>query len=136
MKAVIRAAFEKTLADWAAAQTPAIPVAYENVAFKPPATGPYLRCFLLPADTVDNTLSGQLSEYRGLFQVNVVCPAGMGPVGAEVLTAAIASLFPAKSRLNYAGKTVTIATPMRERPALQDVAAYTIPMDCRYAAVQ
>lgn len=136
MKAIIRAAFEKTLADWAAAQTPAIPVAYENVAFKPPATGPYLRCFLLPADTVDNTLAGQMSEYRGLFQVNVVFPAGTGPVGAEVLTAAIAALFPAKSRLTYSGQFVAITTPMRERPALQDVATYTIPMDCRYTAVQ
>lgn len=136
MKAVIRAAFEKTLADWAAAQTPAIPVAYENVAFKPPAVGPYLRCFLLPTDTVDNTLAGQLSEYRGLFQVNVVCPAGTGPTDAEAITAGISALYPAKSRMTFAGLTVMVATPMRERPALQNVATYTIPMDCRYAAVQ
>lgn len=136
MKAIIRAAFEKTLADWAAAQTPAIPVAFENVAFKPPATGPYLRCFLLPADTVDNTMAGQLSEYRGLFQVSVVCPAGTGPTAAEALTAAITALYPAKARMTFAGFTVMVATPMRERPALQDTSTYTIPMDCRYMAVQ
>lgn len=136
MKDIIRAAFERTLADWAAAQTPAIPVAFENVAFKPPATGPYLRCFLLPADTVDNTMAGQLSEYRGLFQVNVVCPAGTGPTAAEALTAAIAALYPARGRLSYSGKAVLIATPMRERPAMQDTSTYTIPMDCRYMAVQ
>lgn len=134
MKEIIRAAFEKTLADWAAAQTPAIPVAYENVSFTPPATGPYLRCFLLPADTVDRTIAGSLTEYNGLFQVNVVCPAGTGPTAAEALTAAIAALFPAKSRLSFDGQTVMVATPMRERPALQDTSTYTIPMDCRYAA--
>lgn len=136
MKAIIRAAFEKTLADWAAAQTPKIPVAFENVGFKPPASGPYLRCFLLPADTIDNTMAGQLSEYRGLFQVNVVCSAGAGPIDAEALTASIAALYPAKSRLSFGGQTVMIATPMRERPALQDVNAFVIPMDCRYTAVQ
>ena len=112
MKAVIRAAFEKTLADWAAAQAPAIPVAYENVAFKPPATGPYLRCFLLPAETVDNTMAGQLNEYRGLFQVNVVCTACTGPTDAEFITAGIAALYPAKSRMTFAGLTVMVATPM------------------------
>ncbi|WP_368640481.1 phage tail terminator-like protein [Castellaniella ginsengisoli] len=135
MKTIIRAAFEKTLADWAAAQTPKIPVAYENVAFTPPATGPYLRCFLLPADTADNTMAGQLSEYRGLFQVNVVCPAGTGPTAAEALTAAITALYPAKSRLSFGGQAVMIATPMRERPALQDVNAFVIPMDCKYCLV-
>lgn len=134
MKSIIRAAFEKTLADWAGAQTPPIPVAFENVAFTPPTNAPYLRCFLLPADTVDNTMAGQLSEYRGLFQVNVVYPAGSGPINAELLTAAIAALYPAKSRLSYSGQGVTITTPMRERPAVSDTLTYTIPMDCRYMA--
>ena len=134
MKSTIRAAFEKKLADWAALQTPKVPVAYENVAFKPPTSGPYLRCFLLPADTTDDTLDGALSEYRGLFQINVVYPAGSGPAGADALAASIAALYPAKSRLSHAGKTIMVATPMRERPALSDALAYIIPMDCRYAA--
>ena len=134
MKSTIRAAFEKKLADWAGAQTPKIPVAYENVAFTPPTNAPYLRCFLLPADTVDNTVAGQLTEYKGLFQVNVVCPAGAGPSSAETLTTAISGLYPAKGRLTHSGKTVLIASPMRERPALQGTADYVIPMDCSYRA--
>ena len=134
MKATIRAAFEKKLTDWAATKTPKIPIAYENVHFDPPANAVYLRCFLLPADTTDNTIKGDLTEYRGLFQVTIVYPAGVGPTSAESLASEIAALYTAKSRLAYGGKTVMVATPMRERPALQDAGTYTIPMDCRYAA--
>ncbi|MFA5662399.1 phage tail terminator-like protein [Castellaniella sp.] len=134
MKAIIRAAFEKKLADWAKARRPAIAVAYENVTFTPPADAPYLRCFLLPADTVDNTLAGDLREYKGLFQVNVVCPAGAGPQRAEHIAHHVCEQFKAHTRLSWRGKTVMIASPMREKPALQGANTYTIPMDCQYRA--
>lgn len=141
MKSDIRAAFESTLGTWAAARVPPLSIAWQNVPFTPPKDAKglplaYLRAWVLPADTTAPTVAGDLTEYQGIFQVDVVCPAGVGPQAADGITAEIVALFPAKTRIAYGGQTVLIATPMSERPALQDTDTYAVPVWCRYSTVQ
>lgn len=141
MKSDIRDAFEETLQTWAAARVPALKIAWQNVPFTPPKDSAgkplaYLRAWILPADTTAPTVAGDLTEYRGIFQVDVVCPAGVGPQAADGIAAEIVALFPAKTRLTSGTKTVLIATPMSERPALQDVDTYAVPCWCRYTTAE
>ena len=52
-----------------------LPVAWPNIAFEPP-DAPYVRVYVLPAQTVGQDLEGQLRTYQGILQVNIIAPAG------------------------------------------------------------
>ena len=78
---LIGAAFESRLKAWAASKTPPIPVAYENVSFKPPALARYIAAYLLPANTGSDMLDGGDRIYNGIFQASIVLPANVGAAG-------------------------------------------------------
>lgn len=92
--AIIRAYMEGKIATWAAAQSPAIPVAYEDVPFTPPATGHYLEVFLMPAATLTATIKGTRGRMIGLFQINLYTRAGQGSGPSETLAQSIIAAFP------------------------------------------
>ncbi len=63
------------------ASSKGMPVAYENDLFTPPS-GPYLRAFLLPSQTVAAAVGvNAYNTHRGHYQVDAVYPAneGWGP---------------------------------------------------------
>ena len=84
-KALVRRGFEAALKTWADAQSPALPVAWQNVSFTPPA-GRYARAFVIPAPTQSNTLDRSHRAYTGIFQVNLHMPINTGPAAAEAST--------------------------------------------------
>lgn len=129
----IRSLLEARLATWAAARTPALPVAWENVTFTPP-DGAYLRAFILRAETTSQDLAGALRNRLGIFQVNIVAPGGAGAGPAEAIAAELEALFPNNLRLTSAGGTVQAVTPLRTRPAIPDGDRYTVPVDFTYRA--
>jgi hypothetical protein len=90
----IQAAIEAPLLTWAAAQSPPIPVAIENKAFTKPATGPYLKLFLLGAVTVNPDVSAEKERTTGIFQIDVCTPQGVGTKLEQTLVAAIKALYP------------------------------------------
>lgn len=91
---IVRAALESRLATWAAAQSPPLPIAFQNVAFTKPDSTPYLECFLIPNSPMNNAVSGTRVSLYGLFQVNVWTPGGTGMGAPEQLAGAIVKLFP------------------------------------------
>lgn len=125
----IRAAFEKRLNDWAKAQSPPIPVAFENVAFIPPASL-YVRAFLLSGETQNPSLGGSHQRRIGLFQVSVVAPVNGGARPAETVAEALEALFP---RGLTVGPAQVDTTPSIA-PALSDGERYTVPVSIRYRA--
>lgn len=131
--ALIRAAFESRLATWAAAQTPAIPVAFENVAFTPPA-GRYLRAFILPATTISLTLDRLHRQRKGVFQVSIVMPIGTGPGAAQTIAAALDTLFPLTTPMVQGSQRIHLITPMSAGPAIQESDRYTVPVSAQYQA--
>lgn len=131
--ALIRAAFETRLATWAAAQTPAIPIAYENVTFVAPATR-YLRSFLLPADTQSQTLDRAHREYLGVYQVSIVMPLNTGAGAGQALVSALDALFPPSAPLVQGGLSVVVVNPMSAASAIQEPDRYVIPVSCQYRA--
>ncbi len=125
--ALIRKGFESRLKTWATAQS--IAVAYENVAFTPPATK-YLRAYLLPAPTDSETLDNLHRGYVGVFQVNIVMPLNVGSNEAQSLADSIAGLYP----VSFAQDTIRvyITRPFSSRPAYQDGDRYVYPIYCNY----
>lgn len=133
-QALIRAAFEQALNTWAAAQTPAVPVAWENVVYTPTAGARYARAFLLPARTTSDDLAGAHRHYEGVFQVSLVMPLGTGPAAAEALIASLDSAFPLTAPITSGSVKVFLLSPMSAAPALNEPDRFVVPVSCTYRA--
>ena len=131
--ALIRAAFETRLAAWGAAQSPPIPIAYENATFTPPA-GRYARCFLMPAPTECETMGGEHRRRMGIFQVSLCMPIGTGPGAAASLAASLDTAFPLTQPMTQGGVRIFLLSPMSAGPGIQDPDRYVIPVSCAYRA--
>jgi hypothetical protein len=130
-QAIIRRAFETRLKTWADAQTPVIPVAWENVPFTPPA-GRYARAFLLPVDTQSETLERTDRKYRGVFQVSLCMNLGTGAAAAESLVASLAAHF--AHTFTQATVTVWLKRPMGAAPPIPEPDRYVVPVSTEYEA--
>ncbi|EJM92408.1 phage tail terminator-like protein [Pseudomonas sp. GM67] len=132
---IIRSLFEGRLKTWATARVPALPIAYEDVDFTPPADGsPYLQAFLLPANTTSEDLEGKHTAYRGVFQVSVVTKAGSGRGAAESIADEIAALFPNNLALTKTTFTVYVRSPMATASPQQGDTTTTLPLSFTYRA--
>lgn len=133
-RALIRQAFEVVLGTWAAARTPALPVAWENVAFDPEPVGMYLRGFLLPADTTARDLQRKNRRFIGIYQITIVAPLNAGPGDAEAVVAELEALFDPATPIAVADLQVWIAEPMSSGPAIPEESRYGVPCSLAYAA--
>lgn len=132
---IIRSLFDGRLKAWAGARIPPLPIAYEDVAFTPPADGsPYLRSFLLPANTTSEDLEGKHTAYRGVYQVSVVTKAGEGRGAASLIADELAALFPNNLDMAKASFTVYTRSPMSTAPAQQGDTTTTLPLSFAYRA--
>lgn len=131
--ALVRAAFETRLLAWANAQTPAIPVAFENATFAPPP-GRYVRCYVLPAPTACETWNGEHRRRMGVFQVSLCMPIGAGPGAAAALTASLDAAFTLAAPMTQGSIKVFMLSPMSPAPALQEPDHFIVPVSCTYRA--
>ncbi|MDV7209906.1 DUF4128 domain-containing protein [Azotobacter beijerinckii] len=129
---LIRSLYEQRLASWAAARS--LQVAWQNVPFTPPATGIYLRAFLLPANTDSLDLEGAHRLFTGIFQVSIVAPNGKGSGAAEQLAVDLDALYPNNLRLASGDFSVQIITPCSQGPAIPGDISYMIPVSFTYRA--
>jgi len=128
-----RKAIELRLATWAAARVPALPIAWENVPFTPPA-GAHLRVYLLPANTSSPDLAGAGRTYRGVYQVSVVAPINAGPGAVEAIADELAALFPLNLRVTVTGLTLQVITPVTAAQGAQDATNFIVPVSFQYRA--
>lgn len=126
-----RRAIETRLSAWAAARSPVLPIAFENVPFSPPV-GAYLRGFLLPARTASEDLAGAHREYSGVYQINVVAPINAGPGASEGIADELAELFPLNQRIAVPGLTLQIISPVSAAQGAQDAISYIVPVSFEY----
>lgn len=131
---IIRAALESRLKTWAQAQSPPIPIAYQNVAFTPPSQARYLRAFLLPAETRSEDVPGETRTYMGIFQVSICIPDGAGAGAAETILADLETLFPVALRIESAGVSINIPRPVSASPAMNEPGLFVLPASIRYRA--
>ncbi|HAV2159511.1 TPA: hypothetical protein JHK28_000141 [Enterobacter cloacae] len=121
--------FEGRLAEFASSQ--AISVAWENLPFKP-SDDVYLRVFLLPADTGIFDVQGKAAIYRGIFQVNVVSPAGAGVTEARRIAASIAGWFPCDMKISDGKTFAYINGPPTTHAPIQGDTDFAIPISINY----
>ena len=110
-------------------------IAMENITFKPKdSKAIYLRSHILPAKTLGIDIAGALQVFRGVFQVDVVAPAGSGKTKAGEVADSILNAFPAGLELTSGEFTAYIeAVPYRMRPLPSDT-RYLIPVNIDYRA--
>ncbi|OQS32983.1 phage tail terminator-like protein [Chromobacterium haemolyticum] len=123
----IRGALESRLLAWA--DTKGVPVAWEGVAFNPPANV-YLKVFLMPAEPVNMDLDSGIREY-GVFQVSICTPSGTGPQQAEGLADELRDVFVADEVI---GPVRISKTPYRS-PGLPSDTHYIVPVTIRYSTI-
>lgn len=98
------------------ALTPAMPVAYPNVTYTPPAAQRYLEVKFVPND---NDRFGMSTTHRifGLLQFNVHGKKGTGEAAARTDAAAVAGHFPCDLELESGATRLRITS----RPAVRDM---------------
>ena len=129
MSVVLRAAFEQRLSSWASAQSPPIPIAYENVSFVKPTSGMYLECFLMPNVTMSRDVAASKERQLGMFQVNCWGPQGVGMGVLTTLAENVKSLFPVVPKIGLA----SIEQPPHVGSSLNDQDGWKIiPVTIKY----
>jgi hypothetical protein len=113
--------------------SPALPVAWPNRAFKPPAPGAYLRVDHLP-NRNDRFLMGGADPHhrRGILQVTVISPLNQGPSPATKIAGEVAAHFPADLALYLEDIKVTITEAPSGAPAFTTDVSWNAPVSIRY----
>ena len=131
---IIRSAIESKLSTWALAQSPPIPIAWQNATFTPPSQARYLRAFLLPAETQNPDLGGDIRTFIGIYQVSICVPDGTGAGAAETIAESLIAEFPYGARLVQSGIAVVINRTPSQSPAMQEPGLYVVPVSISYRA--
>lgn len=113
--------------------SPAIPVAWPNVAFTPPSNNRWLRVNEIPASTTPFALSGGTSEHVGLMQIDVFRPLNEGHLAAKETAGAVRAHFLPPLKLYSEGVTVKI-TRAEIGPVMRDGPHIMLPVTIRYRA--
>ncbi|QCT21758.1 hypothetical protein FEM41_19925 [Jejubacter calystegiae] len=128
----ISAVLSARLGQWADSQ--GIPVAWDNVAFEPPSGAPYLAAHDMPATPRTLDLSLTCRTFPGVYQINVVVPAGSGRSSAGALARQIAALFPEGQELAGDGFTCWVSGPPAIFAGVTTDTTYTVPVSLNYRA--
>jgi len=118
--------------------SPALPVAYPDVAFTKPVDGgqkplPYLEAALLPIPTSAATLNGW-NSYTGILQVTVVYPQNAGAIKSQQIAAAIVAHFKRGTEMTDGAMRVRIVQPPSIGPTYPDAPYTRTPISVHYQA--
>lgn len=92
---IIQSELETRVKNWAAAQSPVVQVAYENVPFTKPADkSPFVEVYLSPVVTSNVTVAGNRQRYLGNLYINIWTPDGKGTGQSNRILASLVSAFP------------------------------------------
>jgi len=110
--------------------TVALPKAWPNQDFDPSAPGnlPYLAVSIIRADTIDNTVAGEMQIGLGRLIVAVVVRANSADGAADDHADAVAALFPKGTVLPADEGTVEITGPPHVREGLTDGTHWRVPV--------
>lgn len=128
---VITQLLEGRLGEWAEAK--GLKVAFDNIEFSPP-DGIYLESHVMPATTVTIDLSRQAKVFRGVYQINVIAPAGTGKSAGGLIAEQLIQLFPENQEMSDFGLTCYINSAPSAFAGITTDTSYTIPVSMSYRA--
>lgn len=111
--------------------SPALPVAWPDVAFNPPASGLYLDVHQLRAETTGIGISAW-DEHSGILQVDVVAKAQDGVLSKTEIADAVAAHFPRNLKLTNGSIRVDIDDPPAIAAPIPDAPYTRTPVSIRY----
>lgn len=104
-------------------------------AIEPPPSGNYLHAHLIPADTYDDSLSGDHKVFIGMFQVTIVTEYGRGSKIAEDIADEIQQVFSLNRRfIDSSGFTVQVISPIKVPEGRQQGVQWRLPVYFDYRA--
>lgn len=109
-------------------------IAWEDVAFEPTTGQGYLRVHHLHNTPRDFTLVGDAAERLGIFQVDVVWPAGRGKVEAKQMAEQVAALFAPVQSLDAGNHRVDLTRTPSIAGGMPDEGWYTVPVSINWRA--
>lgn len=124
----IRSEIESRLAAYAKANN--IPVAYENVGFTKPTTGPFLEILMLNSAATLRNVAADGSRVTGMFQVNCFAPVGDGMATVEAIADGVIKAFPVLPKEG----TVSIEAPLNASQGIIIDGFMCVPVTGRYRA--
>lgn len=128
-RAAVRAALEGALA----AMSPAMPTAWENVAFTPTPGTAYQRVNILFTTPLNDENTASYIE-EGYLQVTLCCPINAGPGAADARVELIRSAFPRQKTLTSGGQAVTIHRTPAPMPSFIEGDRYCVPVKVPFFA--
>lgn len=134
MRKAIRTALETALNTWAAAQSPVVPIAYQNVGYTPAIGTLYVRASMIPAETQNPSLGDAMKRYTGIMQLNIYGKDGNGSGANETVSDSLLSYFARGESFVSGGVTVRILQSPSINPPLNDAGWYITPVAIRYQA--
>jgi Bacteriophage related domain of unknown function len=113
---------------------PAEPIAWENTDYNPTVGTLYLRPWLIPAEPEVLCLgsSPPWQARKGIFQVSVFSPIGVGFGAAKAKAAEIVAAFQANSSFVYNGLTVIIRKSWPGQGIREEDGWYHVPVSISY----
>jgi hypothetical protein len=127
---LVRRVLEQRVVTWNQARPVPLSLVWQNRPSGPGET--YLAMYLLPVGLRSQDLQGLHRLYEGIFQINIVTPAGDGPGLAEELVEELGTLFPVNLRLTgTGGVVVSTVTPMSPGGTTLEPHSYTQPVSCQ-----
>lgn len=122
---------ETRLSEWAEAQ--GLQVAFDNIGFSPP-DGIYLQSHVMPATTTAIDLSRQAKVFRGVYQINIIAPAGTGKSAGGLIAEQLIQLFPENQEMSDGVLTCFINSVPSAFAGISSDTSYTIPVSMSYRA--
>lgn len=114
--------------------SPALPVAWPETPFTPPANGKYLSVSWIPNKPGQHPISSGSVEVMGILQITVVWPKGQGIVAPMKIAAEIANKLPRETVLTGDGvKAKIIRAPYPSGP-FSDETKVSIPVTISWQA--
>jgi hypothetical protein len=129
MTSLVRVTLESKLQAWAAAQTPPVPIAFENVPFTKPVSGIFLEPIFFSSVTINRNLGAMQTKDVGFLQVNCWAKNGQGMAEVDTLANNIVNLYPTLPKVG----PVSIDGPAQSAQAKVDVSGWVcIPVTIKY----
>ncbi len=128
----IRQALETALNTWASAQTPVMPVAWQNKAYTPTLGARYVQANILPAETGNPSLGDAHKRFIGIFQVLIYAPDNKGAGDAETLAESLFTTFARGTSFTASTVTVRVLDSPSVLPSFNDSGWYVLPVSIRY----
>jgi len=114
--------------------TPALALAPENGTYKPVPGTPYQRVNLLPAIPDNSEITGTVYFERGILQVTLCYPMGVGPGDSEARAQLVRAAFKRGTSTTESGVRVVIMLTPRISSGFPDGDRYCIPISVTYQA--